>query len=311
METSFIRQAGFGHPDLRKLFLFAKQPESRIRIYVPHIAWAERRTQLSEEFRSNVRKVEDGISRLRNPHLAGIPLQALVLPEFELWSDSEIEHASEEAMAAFAKENKITIVPAAPDHGDRVWKKYFAVEPPFNPAEKRENRRKDIPDCWIFEVALDLLREHGELYALCSDSRLSNALKSAGIGVFEHADQIVSMLEEPVTVEARATVPLEVQKPNPPNPLDAAIAAAHESFKNIEIKVLGFVSFLDSCSKDQLFSLLEVVGINRELAHNVAERLALQGLIKDTGNHYIATAGEASKHAASLAEPEMIKLLRM
>lgn len=41
---------------------------------------------------------------------------------------------------------------------------------------------------------------------------------------------------------------------------------------------------------------------------NALERLALAGLIKDTGHNYLAVIGRTADLAAQLVEPEMIKL---
>jgi hypothetical protein len=47
IDTSYLRRAGFGDPDFRLLLHFSKT--DRLKIFVPHIVWEERRTQLLEK----------------------------------------------------------------------------------------------------------------------------------------------------------------------------------------------------------------------------------------------------------------------
>jgi hypothetical protein len=45
-------------------------------------------------------------------------------------------------------------------------------------------RRKDIPDSWILEAAIDLKAAYPNLRAVCGDKRLADALVANGIPVF-------------------------------------------------------------------------------------------------------------------------------
>ena len=49
-------------------------------------------------------------------------------------------------------------------------------------------------------------------------------------------------------------------------------------------------------------------GVATEAARNALERLALAGLITNTGHNYLAVEGRQAEMAAQLVEPEMIKL---
>ena len=235
-----------------------------------------------------------------------------------VWPDSEIDTKSKAAMARFAAENKIEIVAVASDHAERAWTRYFNVAPPFNPAEERKNRRKDIPDAWIFETAIDLRQEHAELFALCSDGKLSKAMASIGIKVFKETQQVLDLIDKPPAPEPAAKAgevaiatqaPAEATVEGAEGRLDAVLADAAERFKGLDTKILGYVGYLGSPSKDQLFGLLSQSGVSPDVAHNVAERLAIEGLIEDTGNHYLPTNREACTLAAPLVEFEIIKLL--
>lgn len=319
LDTSYIRRAGFDNPDFRKLLEFSKQ--GRLRIYVPHIVWEERRTQLFDEARTKMLKVATEFEALkamlpRNFILGGLPPPALTI-----WKTEEIEARSVEVMAAFAKENKIEIVPLGDDHGKRSWERFFAVEAPFNPAQSRENRRKHIPDAWILETALDLQAKHAGLLALCDDEELSNALSGAGIRVCKEAQQILDEIEPPVGAQA-AEKREEAEEAKETaaaakladalagsEPLNAALAGAAGQFWEAERKVLGYVSYIGTPTKEQLFELLARSGIGADRAKNAAERLAIAGLIRDTGHHYLIVNKEADEAAASLVETEIIKLL--
>lgn len=224
-------------------------------------------------------------------------------------------------MEDFATDNRIVIVPPAHDHADRAWERYFDVAPPFNRAVvEREKRRKDIPDSWIFEVAIDLYGKHPGLLALCLDGGLSDAMKSLGIQVYTEASQVIDEIDKPLTAEvspnpttAQDGVPVSIQEKATAviteTELDFVLAGAREPFKNLDTKVLGYVSYLGAPSKDQLFALLSKSGVSGEIAKNVTERLVIAGIIMDTGNHYLSRNKEASDLAATSVEPEIIQLL--
>lgn len=90
--------------------------------------------------------------------------------------------------------------------------------------------------------------------------------------------------------------------------LEELFAAQTRPFALFDIKALGFVSYLRSTDKRTVISLLVQSGIAPEAARNALERLALAGLIRDTGHIYLAVEGRLAEVAALLVEPEMIKL---
>ncbi|MDP1927201.1 MAG: PIN domain-containing protein [Thiobacillus sp.] len=85
-------------------------------------------------------------------------------------------------------------------------------------------------------------------------------------------------------------------------------AAQTRPFALLDAKALGFVSYLGSTGKQAVIDLLVQSGGAAEAARNGLERLALAGLIRDTGHNYLAVAGREAEMAAQLVEPEMIKL---
>lgn len=90
--------------------------------------------------------------------------------------------------------------------------------------------------------------------------------------------------------------------------LEELFAAQTKPFALIDIKALGFVSYLKSTDKLTVIGLLVQSSIAPEAARNALERLAMGGLIQDTGHNYIAAEGRLAEVAALLVEPEMIKL---
>lgn len=87
------------------------------------------------------------------------------------------------------------------------------------------------------------------------------------------------------------------------------LAEAQKPFENLDRKVLGYIAYLGGASKEQLFNLLSQSGMSAEVAKNVAERLMIAALIRDTGNHYLPNDLAAAELAAAAAEPEIIELL--
>jgi hypothetical protein len=310
---------GFAHPDFMKL-LHCSTVDGTLKIYIPHIVWEERRTQLLDEAYSRRGKLRESFDALNKEISTNIILRGITPPTMSLWSESEIDNWSKEAMKSFATANKIEIVSLAPDHADRAWRRYFNVQPPFNRDEKRENRRKDIPDAWIIEAAIDLAKKHPDLLALTADGRLSDALKLNGIRVLNHPQMVLDEIERPRIVEifedvmrVEDSVSVSIQeKPSvtaPENELELVLATAREQFKDLELKILGFVGYLGTPTKDQLFVLLSKSGVPVETTKNVTERLVIAGILADTGNHYLSRNKVASEMAANLVEPEIIQRL--
>jgi hypothetical protein len=310
---------GFDHPDFMKL-LRCSAVEGTLKIFVPHIVWEERRTQLRDDVYSCMRRLKTSFDDLNKQLATNIVLKGLAIPALNLWDESEIDVWSKESMKSFASTNKIEILTLAPDHADRAWSRYFNVQPPFKENEKRENRRKDIPDSWIVEAAIDIAKRHPDLMALVDDGRLSHALKSHGIRIVNQPQQVLDEIyrrnnTEVLTdfIEVRDSLSVSVQETaqvtEPKNQLELVLTAAREQFKDLDSKILGYVGYLGTPSKDQLYSLLSKSGISVETAKNVIERLVIAGIIEDTGNHYLSPNKAASDLAANSIEPEIIRLL--
>jgi hypothetical protein len=281
----------------------------------------ERRTQYLEKAFEKVRKLREQFADLNNQLSSNFVLSGLPLPSLTVWSDTEIEAQSKRVMESFASENNLEIVLIAADHAERAWRRYFENGIPFKREAERINRRKDIPDAWILETAIDLKERYPKLLALCDDARLSDALKSYEIGVFKDTQAILDEIEASV-LEKPTGHPEPRQEPITPGDATAAAAAvaandklqallaeAQAPFTNIDKTVLGYVAYLGLPRKDQLFELLSQAGVSVDIAKNVADRLVISGMIKDIGNHFLADQNEVSQLAANSVESEIIRAL--
>lgn len=310
LDTSYLRAVGARHPDFRKLLELAKRND--VKIFVPHIAWEEWRTQLLDDALQDVQRLRDAAEKLRRPWLGGIAVDGLLPAGIVLPSDGEIGRRSVDAMERFATENGITVVPLGLDHAERAWGRYFRAEPPFNRAQKRENRRKDIPDSWICEAAVDLGKDHAGLIALSGDDNLCAALVAQGMKVLRTTQQALDAIVAgglPAAVTAEESTADSAEPVPDGDGLGKTIAQAEAALQDLQRKVLGYVGYLGNLSKSQLFEMMAAKGYPADAVRNVAERLALSGLLEDTGNHYIPRDKEACALAAPLVEAEIIEWL--
>ncbi len=309
VDTSSLRSAGFRNPDFQKLLLRSKARS--LRIVVAEIAWEEWRTQIRDKECEKVRDIKTRFEELKAAAPTHRVLGRLTLPALAIWEDADIDAASKTAMADYAAEHRIDIIPIGSDHGERTWRRYFhvKVEPPFNPASNRENRRKDIPDSWIFEVAVDLVAGRHRVAALCGDDNLAAALQGIAVRVFRKPGQVVEELER---VEPPAAAPAlqSETKSSAADPLADTLSAALDGYRGHERKVLGFLAYFGTPSKEQLADLLNRSGLAREITQNAADRLVMSGLIRDTGHHYLVPDRRLAQLAAAGVEEEIIKLLQ-
>lgn len=317
-DTSAIREAGLHGPDCQKLLKYSKSNE--VRLFVSHIAWQELRTQFLQSAWSEVLKLRRQFDAVQRRQPSSLILRGLRAPVIDLWEEPEIQARSHAVMDEFARDNRITIVRMSVDHADRAWNRYFEANPPFNPeVMDREKRRKDIPDSWILEAAIDVKRDHPSLIAVCNDGNLAVALKKVlAIRVFRTVAEIIEHLDsamqpvgtiKPVKTRDSAYVPSAEAGVQTDDALAAVFTEAEYQFRDVATKVIGLVSYLGSPTKDQLYALLERSGIPLAIGKNVAERLALTETIQDTGHHYIPGNKQAGAQATAAVEPEIIRLV--
>lgn len=313
LDTSYLKGTSFDHPDLQKLL--RRSQEGTIRIFIPHIAWEERRTQLLDDAYADVENLTRAFEKVTERRGTALLMAGLNPPLLNVWSAAEMETNSRAAMEAFAAEHKIEIVPLAGDHATRAWDRYFTVAPPYNRGQPRESRRKDIPDAWILEAAIDLAAKHDGLLALCLDKKLAAAMKAVHVTIFEDAKSLLEELDETGTPAVNAELAsraAEEQVAATPDGAQLAntFAEAYRPFKDLDLKVLGYVSHFEGPTKDLLYDLMARAGMPVEIVKNTAERMALAGIIRDTGNHFLPADRALGEKAAATIESELIGLLK-
>lgn len=87
--------------------------------------------------------------------------------------------------------------------------------------------------------------------------------------------------------------------------LDSLLEPMRAEFKMLDEKVLGLIALLGGHAKEPLYAFLVQMGIDLAYARNACERLALSGLITDTGNNLLPLPGRTSDLAAALVEDEV------
>jgi hypothetical protein len=126
------------------------------------------------------------------------------------------------------------------------------------------------------------------------------ALKTQNPPEVEAADLIPPV--EPIISKDRAGRPSGQE-------LERALQRVQATFEKVDARVLGFIAYLETASKDQIFALLNQAGLTTDVARNSAERLAHGGAVRDTGTHYIVQDRALASVAASRVEIEIISLL--
>lgn len=168
--------------------------------------------------------------------------------------------------------------------------------------------------------------EHGLLLTAYNTKKdetlwpLVNALKERFGDIAASAASDLPMDDHPIIqayMQSERITPVLPKDPAEDAPQTVVVAAGEfeewfsaqtRSFALLDVKALGFVSYLGSTGKQAVIDLLVQSGIAAEAARNGLERLALAGLIRDTGHNYLAVEGRQADMAAQQVEPEMIKL---
>jgi len=299
-----------GHPDFQKIIQLSR--EGKFKLVVPHIVWEERRTQILEDEQKAVRALQAAYDKVHRRNPASMFGQ-LILPPLALWSLEQMTEASKAHMVELSRANNFEVVPLDPSHAARAWERYFDVNIPFKREQIRENRRKDIPDSWIFEAAIDLYRQEDGLVALCGDEKLQHCFESIGISVFKKPADLVRLLEVEGNDDLPSSALPGTGQPTAARKDDSALAELLESAQSASLSadrtVLGIVGYLTTVPKGELESMMETLGMGAPIVRNAAERLVLSGLIQDTGHAYIPKNRQACDLAAREVEPLMIKLV--
>lgn len=298
IDTSVLRQAHFRHPDFERLLRRSKK--GSLHIYIPHIVLEEQRTYLLSDLHKAMKNLENAFAKIRSPGAFKFFTEGLPEPHLVLWTKAELAQHSRQVFEKFLADNRIEKLEIAEKHAANAWSRYFEVDPPFNGDEKREERRKDIPDSWILEAALDVLDKRGRHCALVNDGKLKDALLAAGFEIFASVESLDIEIE-------RATAVVNGPAAAQANTADTLSQLRGAAFKDVDIAILGLNEALNSPTKNALFEQLERVGIRREIAEHEAKTLVLAGRLTDTGSHYLPTDRSLATQAA--AKETVINLL--
>lgn len=303
VDTSILVAAGhqLQSSDLQKVLKLGR--EKKLRIVVPHVAWEEWRTGGLADLQKELAQARALLKTLKRRQTNSV-LKNFPPVESPLPTDEELDKESRARSREFAVEMGIEVVDLGDADAARAWKRYFAlpVAVPFNPEVVREERRKDIPDSWILEAAIGLRTETNKIAALCRDGALSKALQKEGFTVYRTASALAAEIDrDSGPPPSLVLTPAEVLS----RKLDEAAASARERQR----RILGFIAYLSDPSKGELSALVKRTDIPPEAADNALISLLNEGLIVDTGNHYIVPEDRLAEGAAGSVELEMIGLL--
>lgn len=288
IDTSMLRRLPFQHADFRRLLMRSQM--GSLKIYIPHIALEEERTaQLAKHVKA-VEEMKSTFAKLQRGML-GMLVESLPEPHLELWDMDEVARNSRTTFDQFVATNKIEVIAISIEHAAKAWARYFNVDPPFNPNEEREERRKDIPDSWILEAGIEIRPRKGQHCALVGDNKLAEAFEKDGFKVYRDVATLLNDVEQATAVAPLRPPVVE----EAPVPLDQLRSPA---FKDIDVIVLGLIEALNTPSKEELFSALENAGFDRAIAEHEARTLVLSGRLNDTGTHLIPTSRALALQAA-------------
>lgn len=289
IDTSMLRKFPFHHADFERLLLQSQM--GKLKIYIPYIALEEERTAQVAKHVKAVELMKSTFAKLQRGML-GMIVKDLAEPHLELWEVEEVDHNSKMAFGQFVANNKIEVIDISMEHAAKAWARYFNVDPPFDRKAEREDRRKDIPDSWILEAAIEIKPRKGQHCSLVDDNKLTDAFEKEGFKVYRDVQTLLDDIEQ-----ATAVVPIRTPAAEkPPVPLDQLRSPA---FKDMDVIVLGLIDALDTPSKEELFSALVKAGFNRDIAEHEARTMVLSDRLTDTGTHLIPTNRALAQQAAA------------
>lgn len=291
-DTSLLRKTPFGHPNFVRLLKRVLQGVAKL--YIPVIALEERRTQLLDDYDQVVEAATSKLGELKRGQL-GMIVDGLFELDLHLPPRADVDRHSSVVLKKYLAENKIEVLPYTFEHAEKVWARYFDKQPPFHSKEDREKRRKEIPDAWILEAALDIKKKPGRHCMLVRDGKLEAVLKDSGFEIWDDMEKLDDEIEAKTAV-----VPILPAPPAaPPVPLDQLRS---KEFENLDRILLGMIEAWRTPDKETLFTKLAELGIRRDIAEHEARTLELSGALTDTGSHLIPT----NRETARLAEKDAL-----
>ena len=140
------------------------------------------------------------------------------------------------------------------------------------------------------------------------------ALDLAALEAQDLPEQAPEPVEE-VVPPAPAPRPAEAADHHQPPAGDVVEVArqlsdAQKRFDALDLKVLAYIAYFGSASKEELFGALADAGVAPDVAKNVAERLVMNRFVRDTGNHYLVADRAIGELVAPTVEAEIIAWLK-
>jgi len=301
IDTSMLRRMHFKHADFQRLLLPSQM--GKLKIYIPYIALEEERTALLTKHMQAVGEMRTQLEKLLRG-MQGMLVEGLPDPHLDLWSSEDVERNSKDIFGKFITDNKIEVIDISLEHAAKAWNRYFHVEPPFNPEEPREARRKDIPDSWILEAGIEVKPRKGRHCALVGDNKLAAAFEAEGFKVYREAQDLLDDIEQATAIAPIKASQAEEEAPVPLGQLRSL------AFKDVDVVILGLIDVLEMPPKTEFFDALEKAGIDREIAEHEARTMVLSGRLIDTGTHLVPTSRKLAQLAAA-SEAVVEVLLRI
>jgi hypothetical protein len=201
----------------------------------------------------------------------------------------------------------------------------------------------DIRDATIYVGALEVLDCEGTL-VLCGDDNLAQSFRAAGYTVRKDADkfideitvnlavpqmvlpsiqdleyeQVTNALSKNTRVLLRTAdskfLEYERELPVLTDKLKAKLESMHLLDDALRKRVLGYIHWFAPVAKTELHELLKSHGYADDIIENTAKRLELEGLVTDTGAHWISNTkkqeiNEICEQALAAVMPEILEKL--
>jgi len=168
-----------------------------IKVFVPEIAYDERRTQWRDDYAKAMSQVSETLARYASDAVTTeadrgpLAAAAAALPSLDA------EARSQRSFEAFFKRSRFAVIPVTEAHAKEAFRRYFVGETPF----KGVKNRADIPDGFILAAMVQVLDTEGTAYCLCSDGELSRAV--AAVHGAKVLRDVKAVLEEPDLIALR------------------------------------------------------------------------------------------------------------
>jgi hypothetical protein len=171
-----------------------------LELHIPAYVRGEVFTQQQRDIRDQIKKLQAAADAILR---STAETNLTTLADSVLTIAKSMEERSDEWLATefqtWITDARATEHAIQPDHGQRVAAAYFAGTTPFRAPKHRD----DIPDAFIWQTALDLVKEHGALGVVSADGRLRQAADDhddmeayATIEAFIETDECQEALDE-------------------------------------------------------------------------------------------------------------------